>query len=358
VIIATPDRTHVEVTKTWLQHPREPKAIFIEKPLDVSREAAFDLLGEVDPFDNRVLAFDHYRARMLSDLEQKRHVIRFLGGGISKFIFYLLEDHSGSDAAFRAKMQKGTSQRQGPIENEQRVKTLNEGVILDLMPHVVSILAHFGPPALLRVTAVRAGQYVGVDGSDAKRTEIANETFAEVHFICPDHRKNVIEGTVYLGKGIRGSKDLNLKYQNNYDRDTKLLEVEGLNDNRILFDLRSAGAGASRAQFVHREDGVVEEVLLNVDPYLAFFKKIADRTYLRDELALNVEVGKNVLDVIYNMRLPVVMHERPLSTYPCGIENKRESPYLEDLIKGGMHPLDLIFASPSVRKTLTASNSE
>jgi hypothetical protein len=261
---------------------------------------------------------------------------------VRKFTFYLLEDHSGGDSKYETTLQeKGKPQRHGPIENEQRVETLNGGIILDLMPHVIAILAHFGRVESLRVTHVRAGQYEGVDGDPHKRTEIKGESFAEVRFLCFDHTGKSFEGVIYVGKGIKGSRELGSEY--NYD--TKLLIVEGVDGNKIRFDLRSQGNGASEAHLVDKRGKTQLSFALNRDPYFTFLQKIADGSCVEDHLALNVEVGKKILEVIQDMRHPILRQERPLRTYACGLRGYRESDYLEDLIARKNNALPILYGT-------------
>ena len=81
VFVATPDRTHTEVAETWLKKDPRP-VIFIEKPLEADLNAARRLLGQIRPYDERVIAFDHYRARMLlskSQLEHGKRILEVLG---------------------------------------------------------------------------------------------------------------------------------------------------------------------------------------------------------------------------------------------------------------------------------------
>jgi Oxidoreductase family, NAD-binding Rossmann fold len=221
VIIATPDFTHVKIAESWLRKSAPPQ-IFIEKPLAASLSDARRLLGSILPYNDRILAFDHYRARLLPSRHQMDALLNFLGRGVSKFKFYFLEDHSGADPTYP---DAATINRDGPIENEQRVKTLNQGMLLDGMPHMIALLAHFARVETLRVTRIQAGQYVGLDRDPDKRTEIGNETFAAAEFVCADFDGNRLIGAGYVGKGVRGVRILGT----NFDHNVKLLDIEGLN---------------------------------------------------------------------------------------------------------------------------------
>lgn len=206
VIIATPDFTHARLAEPWVRRSEKPKRVFIEKPLDASVDAARRLMGTVAPYDPSVLAFDHYRARLLP----ARAVFDMLGGffqsGITSFTFYCLEDKSGDDPVFAG----AQGDRQGPIENEGRVKALDQGLTLDLMPHVIAILARFGRVETIRVTHVRAGKYAGVGGDDAKVAEIRGETFAAIRFqfIPYGDKLPPAQGVAYLSLPWQGSEGL------------------------------------------------------------------------------------------------------------------------------------------------------
>lgn len=324
VIIATPDFTHAEVANVWLRHNPHPEQIFVEKPLEASLNAARKLLGNVEPYDDSILAFDHYRARLLPTRTQMDVLLGFLGRGLKRFTFYFLEDHSGGDPDPKYH----SVGRNGPIENEQRVKSVNQGVILDGMPHMVALLAHFGRVETLRVMRVGAGQYIGVDTDPNKRTEIAKETFVDVGFAFADHAGNRAEGTAYVGKGVRGVKALGPAH----DHNVKMLEVEGLNGNKASFDLRSSGQGASRAHLIDAGGKTQFEFPLNAKPYETFLGRIANGSYLDDRLALNVEVGKRILEILEDMRFPIPDKDQ-IPTYPCGMKDVRESLYLEEILE-------------------------
>ena len=326
VIIATPDFTHVDVAHEWLSRHLHPEQIFIEKPLTDSLDGARFLLGLAGPDNNGILAFDHYRARLLPSDEQRHILLGFLGEGLRSLNFYFLEDHSGSDEGYVNSHPEAV--RNGPIENEQRVRTLSQGLILDGMPHVIALLAHFCRVETLLVTRVRAGQYIGVDDNPNKRTGIKKETFAEVGFVCRDYAYHPVEGTVYVGKGVRGVKALGP----GYDYNTKLFDIEGLNGNRARFDLRSSGEGSSTGYLLDNSGNTVFAFPLNRRPYETFLEKLADGGYLNQRLALNIELGKRILEVLQDMRYPIPM-KKQIPTYPSGMKGKRHSLYLEDIVK-------------------------
>jgi predicted dehydrogenase len=327
VIIATPDFTHVDVAEEWLLRELPPEQILVEKPLTTSINEARRLFGITGANNNLILAFDHYRARLLPSRDQLGAVLNFLNGGLRRIDFYFLEDHSGGDESYLENNPKAT--RNGPIENEQREKTLSQGLILDGMPHAIAILAHFCRVETLLVTRVRAGQYVGVDDDPDKRASIERETFAETGFVCSDHAGNPVEGAVYLGKGVRGVK----AFGSEYDYNTKMLEIEGLNGNTVRFDLRSSGEGSSKGYLIDRQGSIQLEFPLHRWPYQVLLEKMFNGDYLEEpRLALNIEVGKRILELMEDMKYPIPQ-KVDIATYPSGMKGVRQSLYLEEIVQ-------------------------
>jgi predicted dehydrogenase len=334
VVVATPDFTHSEVAAKWLK--RDPERIFIEKPLDSSVDGARRLLGETRPYDSRVWAFDHYRARLMPARAKFDMLGGFLRDGLKTFTFYFLEDHSGADPNYAG----AKNTRQGPIENDRRVKALQHGVILDLMPHVIAILAHFGRVETLRVTRVRPGKYEGVDGVPGKLSEIDCETFAEVSFMFEDHLERRVDGAAFVGKGVKGTTVLGPEH----DRNTKFLRIDGKHGRRVDIDFRKTGTGASQARLLDEHGDLQLEFELNPDPYYTFLDHALNLDEELDiRLGLPVEIGKKVLEVIEDMRRPILdcIRNEGIASYPCGIWGVRTSPLLEDLTC--RNPLPLVY---------------
>jgi predicted dehydrogenase len=206
-------------------------------------------------------------------------------------------------------------------------------VILDIMPHVIAVLAHFGQVETLRVTQVRAGKYAGVDGDPNKPSEIAQETYAEVRFRFISINKDDVEGQAYVGKAIKGVRGLKSDYDG--DGNTKLLEIEGEDGRVVKFDFRDRRAGIpdtrSKARLLDRAGNCHFEFDLNSDPYYAFLENVTSGGKIDQRLGLSIEAGKKILEVIQDMRHGILKRDDELPTYPCGIQNVRESLYVEDL---------------------------
>lgn len=335
VIVATPDVTHVDLAREWLNRRPRPAQLFLEKPLADSVRAARRLLGLVEPYDPGILTFDHYRARLLPTRMQLKTLLKFLGRGPWRLRFFFLEDHSGADPDYPAALSVG---RDGAIENEQRVPTLRNGLALDALPHLIAVLATFGRVETLRPTCIHAGRYAGVDGDPDKPTEVERETFAAVEFVCTNHAGERIDGAAYVGKGVHGVRELGDAYNHN----VKLLEIEshapGRAGRRVRFDLRSKGAGCSRAHLLAPGGGTELEFALNEQPYLTFLERVAAGTYREDKLALPVEVGKNILTTLEDVR-DVIPETGKIPLYPSGLRGVRPALDLEDILSHLGEPL-------------------
>lgn len=354
VIVATNDRSHVLVTEEWIARfglSHQPQ-IYIEKPLDADLDAARRLLGQIRVADPTIRAFDHYLPRLLPRAEDadgalydavKGRIFRHLGGTPARLTCYLLEDRSGSDPnaqmEYREKGQEEDLRRDGAIEIDGREEALVEGLILDLMPHVVAMVAQFAYPETIRVTEVRAGQYRGVNGDPNMAATIPNETFAEVRWICAAHATlEEIECVSYVGKGIRGVKALGTDYNGN----AKLLELEGENGNKVRFDLRKSGVGSATGALYDRDDTLCQHPQeawpLHVNGYVLLLQLICAGDYsspASNALALSVEVGKRMLEVLEDMRYPmrIIRNDaKQLQTYQGGMftSPSRPSAYLEE----------------------------
>jgi predicted dehydrogenase len=330
VIVATPDFLHVDKVMEWLDRPVVPKRIYVEKPVDRDRRKANALLRRIGYGQDQVSVLDHYAARLLPSDEQLDSMQRHLGGGIKSFAYYFLEDHSGADPHHSA-----LSDRDGAIEREQRVKTLDGGMILDGLPHLFPLLRYFADLERVHVTGVRAAQYAGVDGDPDKRTEIRGETFAEVR-LALFRRLSIfgaanaavegqIQGVAYVGKGVRGVQALGPEYDGN----AKLLDVVGLNGRSIRFDLRSSSPDDrhARAYFLDGDGREVSSFPLYAKPYGVFFERIL----LGVDGALHVEEAERILEAIERIIDPI-QAKGVLDTYEGGMKGRRLSNYLEEIV--------------------------
>jgi predicted dehydrogenase len=323
VVVATPAWTHVDLAQQWLARPRRPRRVFLEKPLDSSREVALDLLEQLDADDNQVLSLDHYRPKLNLSRAELNAIGRFLGDGLQSFRFYMLEDRSGADPTV-----KSYHGRDGAIEEEGRVSVMRDGVAMDMLSHMLAVLEYFGAPATVRPVQVWAGQYTGVDGDPTKPTEIPQETFFAARFVFRDHQGNRVQGEAAVGKGIRGVRALGPEY----DHNAKLMEVVGRNGRRIVFDLRSSGQGAAQAAYYEADGTRVRTRPLEPEPYRAFLEGILTAQSARNMHSVHVEEGRAILEKLYEFRHPLT-RQTPLPRYPGGMRGVREAPYVEDLLQ-------------------------
>lgn len=332
VFISTPDFTHVELAMSWLQPASRCGRIFIEKPLDSDLQRSMDLLLAIKQNDQKVRTLDHYRARVLPVTTplMRDHMLKDLGGRISGFSFYFLENGSGPP-------------RIGPIENELRVRSVSNGLILDMMPHVPAILSYFGLVETIRVAGLKAGRYTYIAEDGKKRiAAIKKETFAHVRFRLFDHRLSAppMQCDAYIGKGIRGVKSLGL------EGNVKLLDIHGANGALYRLDLRTTGRNnASTALLINKNGEVKELTDLIHNPYEALIRRVV-RHELDDPEAplrfdLPIETAVSILLAIDQMRHPLKDREKPwpsyydkraIPTYHIG-KGGRDAPYLEDVLE-------------------------
>ena len=341
VLIETPDRTHIEIARHWLRG--NCKWIYIEKPLtthlrlDEARLWVKALAKTPEDYE-RVLAFDHYRARVHAHFRYPEHMDWLLSiiGRLRSFRFYFLEDHSGTDKQFKASQEgrgRKFTDRNGPIENEGRVDALSHGLILDLMPHVLSVLEYFGDPSGIEVSTIQPGIYVGVDYDYQKKAEINNETFAAIGFRFKDNVDRVVNGAAYVGKGIYGSASYP-----DMDGNVKVLEVEGESGRKLEFDFR------------HNMISIIEDSQriplfdLERDSYYYLLTDIAFRMGRGARLGLSVEMSTIILTKLAEMKSFIIADD--LETYRLGDGAGRTPPLLEDLLPGGGSELPTLKRTP------------
>lgn len=182
VFVVTPDRTHSQIAKSWLERLAPNGKIFIEKPLDASMRSADELREDIKKKkkEDTVFVFDHYLARAYPLLQDKNGGLAQIGT-IEKIEFHILES--------------------APIK-ENRSKTLDRGIIFDLFSYVLTLSGALIERKLTplisilqraEIREVKAAQYLG--------SPIAGETFSQVKFTFDN-----VEVTSLLGKGI-GTQD-------------------------------------------------------------------------------------------------------------------------------------------------------
>jgi hypothetical protein len=334
VFIATPDCTHVGLAMEWLAKPDRCSQIFIEKPIDASLSRARDLLVGIRENDPKVRALDHYRARMIpivSSPLQYKSILRELGGQITGFTFYFLEDGS----LFRD--ERGHSFTNDPIEALGRSKSLQSGLILDMMPHVPAVLSYFGIVDSIRVLGVRVGRYTYTDKYGNKQeASIPRETFAHIRFSFRGYDSQPIKGDVFLGKGIRGSTDLEK------EGDIKLLELMGKKGKKFKFDLRGSADGGD-VVLVDKKNNEHFLIKLVPDAYGTIIRLIVESKLNGTQSPLffdmPVELAKNIRIAIEEMLHPIKNVDlNPAYHISAPNGDVSGAPYLE-LVRDALSPV-------------------
>jgi predicted dehydrogenase len=340
VIVATKDDSHISVAEHWLEG--NCLQICIEKPLTDKASKADNLVSRRD---DRVWAFDHYRARVheqLGDKSFRRNMYVRLAG-LKKMRFYYLEDRSGTDLEFLDReREQGRSNlnpnKNGPIEILGRQDSLQEGLILDMMSHMPALLKYFGKMESIEVDLIRAGKYRGVDFDDAKETEIRNETFAAVELRFHDHDDSLVAGEAYVGKGIRGSTEHDTLKGN-----IKLLELEGHNKKKYQFDFQN-----NQVLFVDSTATTIESNLQD-HPHDYLLEDLLSEEDDREPLNMLLIEARDILNRMEDMRDKIKGKDLP--TYLLGQKDMndnitRHPPFLEDLLERGQAELPVIFKRP------------
>lgn len=351
VFIATPDRYHIAVAKYWLTG--NCKRIFIEKPLSNDPAEATAWMAELRKQDRgRLIQLDHYllkihshfkysdpRKRSFDDQESGNQILQHIGQ-FKRLRFYMLEDHSGTDREYlRASGREQRRRLNGPIEIENRIDALQDGVALDLLPHLLALLTYFGDPRTFEVTELRPARYTGVEFDDRKEAGIAGETFAAIKFNFRNHKGINTEGEAYIGKGIRGST----KYPS-MKGNVKVLEVEGAFGNRVELDFNSSIVTSITKESIDPPAyGDSKPICdLEPDPYYYLLRNVVfKRIHRGADLGIPTTTGALILDTIVS-EITSRTKSATLQTYKLGNKSGRLPPLLEDLLIGGsevIHPL-------------------
>lgn len=200
VFIITPDYTHSRLCQSYLD--RVP-TIFVEKPFDANWKnvrALLEARGRAK-LDTQIYALDHYRFyawRLKEPVPSGKTLLEeatsWLGGALRTVRFFMTEGK--------------------PVE-PNRMRTLQYGLLLDMLPHCFGMLTFFGRiDSLDEFEIVDVGRYRGAP--------IPNETFAHVHFTFEDYSNNGcrVPCEAWVGKGL--------------EKGRKYFEVMGRNGNSVL----------------------------------------------------------------------------------------------------------------------------
>jgi predicted dehydrogenase len=195
VFIVTPHEFHCAIADHWLEDERLKATgkIFIEKPLNSSVENIKDLEKKhgKKKLMEKIIAIDHYIpkiAPLLEEIEWKRRKY----GKIEKVRINILE----SD----------------PIQ-ESREKTLDEGLILDIFPHVLAVFTKImkavGDFTLdahkVKIIEIKTGKY--------KNACIGGETFAK---IVLKFNNTTLESFIGKAVGFEDEKTMEIFFEKGY----------------------------------------------------------------------------------------------------------------------------------------------
>lgn len=210
VFVVTPDFTHSQIASQWLD---KTPLIFIEKPFDSQVGNVEELRLDLQQRSaTQIFGLDHYQFYALPVHDQRPEIDRHLGGALRKVEFYMTEDR---------RIEPG------------RAKSLQYGLTLDMLPHLIALLTYFGDIGKIdEIKVVEAGRYDpmeagprdGTNGEDISKS-FHSETYSRVEFTFQDHSGNGfrVPCKAVVGKGFAS--------------EVKYMEVTGINGNAIRIDL-------------------------------------------------------------------------------------------------------------------------
>ncbi len=291
VFIVTPDDSHCAEAERWLVRGAR---MVIEKPLDADpiRATHFSANVQMSGASERVQAFDHYltRAAPLYDTQEIEKMWEFVQNRIESWRFHMLEPSSDAELG-------------------RRVASIQHGMVMDMAPHAVALVAPFGNPAKIRVGLIKAATYLpnrsrGILTSGREVLRSGGETFAEVLFSFSSKFHQEVSGAIRIGKFVGGSNE-------------KFLEIVGgvSHDRVVRFDFVSHGmyfGDGGRTRHVGSLEG--QPVQRMIDEVVG--GKSSGRVGL-----FSVAVGCDTILRVAEFRAPIVAHlmrGRPLDEYVAG----------------------------------------
>jgi hypothetical protein len=226
VFVVTPDVTHSEIAQWWLG---KTPLVFIEKPFDGHLSNVNELLQARGRgpslrslrwlFDTKIFGLDHYQYYALPITEVYDEIEKHLDGALAKAIFFMIEAR--------------------PIE-AGRDRSLQHGLTLDLLPHLLALLTYFGDIQTIdEIQVIDAAQYQPLNAVDEKTRAVEDiserfhsETSSRIRFTFRDYSENGhrVTCTAVVGKG--------------FSREVKYLELLGRSGKSLRIDLNKAVNGA------------------------------------------------------------------------------------------------------------------
>jgi len=211
VFIVTPDCTHSAVASSWVT--RRGPLCCVEKPFDSELGHVDNLIAVLGrhPF-TAILGLDHYQLRARHIHDRMPEIAAHLGGALSSVEFYMTESK--------------------PLDLA-RVKSLQFGLTLDMLPHLFALIPYFGDLSSVdEIRVLEAGRYEPFLADDGRGNRVPvppvfrGETFSKVEFTFEDYSGSGVRVpcTATVGKGLV---------------DRKYFEVRGVNGNSIRLDFGS-----------------------------------------------------------------------------------------------------------------------
>lgn len=223
VFIVTPDFTHSATARYWLD---KTPLVFVEKPFDANVQ---NVEGLQFSFSRRprteVIGLDHYQfyAQPLKELQPQ--IDRYVGRSLASVEFVLAE---------------------GRALEIDRVRSLQHGLALDLLPHLIALLTFFGDiRSIDEISVPKVWRYDPLDAVSRKKpftkrnvaSDFQNETGALVEFTFEDRSGSGyrVPCRAVVGKG--------------FQRDAKYMEVSGTAGASMRIDLTTRPDDKSKAAF-------------------------------------------------------------------------------------------------------------
>lgn len=196
VFIVTPDWLHCKVAIFWLSRLSPKGKVFIEKPLDASKQTAEQLKEKIMD-KNIIYGFDHYLATLYPFLRGERQYLARIGD-IESLEINILEND---------------------VIQLHRLMTLREGMIFDLFPHILAMSAAVVERELTPTEAILQTVEVKERAlAKYKGCPISRETFARTTFLVGNKRVTGI-----VGKGIGKTPDKQMVI---YGADGKKIKID------------------------------------------------------------------------------------------------------------------------------------
>jgi predicted dehydrogenase len=272
VFIATPHEDHCDIAEHWLKGRLKDKGIiFIEKPLDSSVKRIKGLEGTYGrkTLNRKIFVIDHYIPKivpLLNKLKEKKGEY----GKIKRIRFNILE----SD----------------PIP-QSREKTLKEGLILDMFPHILAVFTRIMETYSDDSFKLKASNFQVIEVKTGRYTcsKIEGETFAKIVIKTHD-----ITIESYIGKAV-GSRD-HKKMEVFLEKEISLNKETCLERYTIRVDF------VSGEYTISKEDGIIpEEDNIQKEPIKALLNNIFSGKNFQNQ-CLSFSTGFEVVKTISKIR--------------------------------------------------------